>query len=231
MLAWLFSCLCYFHSDTFFIKDLQPADSLLSYKVRLIADNTMNIHQAAEAVWAQCAEISPLYEPWQHMNGGTSFRACYDSQHFYFRFMVKDTTPVSFEVENELAVADGDRVEMFFSKDNTLQDYYCLEMSPNGKVLDYQAAYYRIFNNTWNLKGLVISASAHDRGYQVSGSIPLRFFRDLVGAGGSLKGSKIRVGVFRADKTATDFNWFSWINPGVPEPDFHIPAALGLFEF
>jgi hypothetical protein len=69
----------------------------------------------------------------------------------------------------------------------------------------------------------------------VEGKIPVGFFKTLKNSRGSLKGSVIPAGVFRARKKSVHdpeaFLWYSWVDPKVTTPDFHIPSALGRFEF
>ncbi|MGX5819855.1 carbohydrate-binding family 9-like protein [Chitinophaga lutea] len=213
-----------------------PLKAQQTYRVRNLEGNKPDVRQPRHAAWDRCDEIKPLHEPWQQRKkGDTRFRAGYDSDYFYFRFLVTDSLLVSVDGNAEIAVANGDRVEIFFSGDTTLREYYCLEISPEGRVLDYRAAHYRRFDDTWNLSGLEVFASAHSKGYQVSGRIPLAFLRKLAGKDGTMAGSKIHAGIFRADKIspgATDnFNWYSWIMPQTPTPDFHIPSAFGIFQF
>jgi hypothetical protein len=48
------------------------------------------------------------------------------------------------------------------------------------------------------------------------------------------KGDSIKAGLFRADyfhgkKNQIEERWISWINPKTENPDFHVPAAFGLF--
>jgi hypothetical protein len=213
-----------------------PHQKETAYTVRSLAGRAPDIRQPGHAAWDRCEEIKPLHEPWQQRKkGSTRFRAGYDEAYFYFRFLVTDSLLVSVDGNAEIAVAGGDRVEMFFAADSTLKEYYCLEISPQGRVLDYRAAHYRQFDDAWDLEGLEVSASPHAKGYQVSGRIPMAFFSTLLGKRGPLKGSSIHAGVFRADKTgpgASDgFNWYSWIMPQSPKPDFHIPSAFGIFRF
>lgn len=218
------------------ILDLNEKDSVPQYSVRF--SHKMNIVIDGfldDKDWEDCEVITPLYAPWEpDMKDRTCFRACYDTNYFYFSFRVYDQTITHQEQINERSVAAGDRVEMFFSADSSMSDYYCLEISPDANILDYQASYHRIFNRNWNIKDAFIKAKSQTDTYCVEGKIPIIFFKRLANIS-TMKGTNIRVGIFRADKKTllpnNDFTWFSWINLKTEFPDFHIPAALGLFKF
>lgn len=136
--------------------------------------------------------------------------------------------------KNERAVAEGDRVEMFFAKDPDLREYYCLEMSPAATVLDYRASFYRKFEDSWDCPGLTLVTGTRRGGYVVEGSIPLATVQEMCGAD-LLQGEPIRVGAFRAEYSHVagaepEAAWISWVDPKVEKADFHIPAALGAFR-
>jgi hypothetical protein len=127
-------------------------------------------------------------------------------------------------------VARGDRVEVFFAKDPDLEDYYCIEMAPNGKILDYTAFYYRQFNNSWDFPKITVEARVNDGGYTIEGKIPLQVHKDL----GILKENKpscFLMGVYRGEFSHSDSGnikeeWISWIKPNTEEPDFHVPSSF-----
>lgn len=186
-----------------------------------------------EASWKKCHEIKYLHTPWHKNNhDSTRFRACYDNAFFYFFFDARDRDIITVDSIGEITVASGDRVEFFFSKDTSLGNYYCIEMSPKGKILDYQASYYRKFRNEWSTEGIEIAARSTGISYSIEGKIPISFFRNLVGQG-DLKGQIIYTGIYRADKNKgeDDFIWHSWIDPMVTSPDFHISSSFGIFRF
>ena len=223
--------------DSLKLRHVNTADSIPNYKVSFLPKNDIHIDgDVNEKSWRRCEVIKNLSAPWDSgAAGAAQFRACYDENFFYFSFQVKDSIGLCLEEKNEEAVAKGDRVEVFFSADPAMSNYYCLEIAPNGNLLDYQASYHRNFNSTWNIQGAEIVGKPNANGYMVEGKIPVGFLKTLKGIDGSLKGATIRGGVFRARKKSIPepeaFIWYSWINPHVASPDFHIPSALGRFEF
>jgi hypothetical protein len=140
---------------------------------------------------------------------------------FYFYFKTKDSTLTVSPFTKELSVAEGDRVELFFSPNKELSNYYCVEIGPKGDVLDYSAAYYRKFNEDWNFKALEVSTLVLDDGYIVEGKIDLDELEAL-----NLIDT-IYLGVFRADfHDKEKVNWHTKTIPDVETPDFHTPTAF-----
>jgi hypothetical protein len=108
--------------------------------------------------------------------------------------------------------------------------YYCLELDPNGRVLDYKAEYYRKFNTEWSWPTgqLVVKASRKAEDYKVEVAIRKESLRGL----GVLKGSKLEAGLYRGDCLSLNgdqasMSWISWMNPKSETPDFHIPSSFG----
>tara|TARA_R110002111_G_scaffold4322_5_gene24723 strand:- start:2475 stop:3218 length:744 start_codon:yes stop_codon:yes gene_type:complete len=179
--------------------------------------------------WSQAAIIEKLIAPWENdATDKTLLKAFVSSNYFNFSFQVWDQTLVTIPFERELSVAAGDRVELFFSSDSTLAKYYCIEMDPNGNVLDYSAEHYREFNESWDFKNINVATEITDKGYSVEGRIPLAELNEL---GIS---TPFYLGVFRADfkkPQSKDISWYSWIKPQNPTPDFHIPSAFAQTKF
>lgn len=185
--------------------------------------------------WDSCQAIAFLHAPWEgERRDKTTFSAFYNETSFIFRFRVEDSSIAVVDSEAESDVALGDRVELFFAQDTSLNEYYCLEMSPNGRILDYRASFYRKFDDKWNLDGLQIHSSTNHSGYTVTGIVPIVFFQQLTNST-SIKGKKIKTGIFRAEKKTIeqpeDFSWYSWISPQSEHPDFHISSAFGTLSF
>jgi hypothetical protein len=128
-------------------------------------------------------------------------------------------------------------VEIFIAKDETLADYWCIEIDPLGRVHDYHAQYYRKFDSGWDCPGLQVTAQRTATGYAVTGSVALQTLGDLRERPVQ-RGTFVRIGLFRADffgppgatrgESAT--NWISWVRPTSTKPDFHLPSAFRLWE-
>ena len=203
-----------------------PPDTL---KIRQVKSAAIQVDgMPLEKAWQPGSRIS-LTPPWTRNNAGIAhYTAVTDGNYLYFLFEVADNSINLYTSDNENDVARGDRVELFFSGEKTLDRYYCLEISPAGAILDYRARYYRVFDNAWQLKELQVAGHITGRGYVVEGRIPLESLWTMTGG----KTSTLYAGVFCADYYGTEEKevvWHSWVDPHVPKPDFHIPAAFGVF--
>lgn len=164
----------------------------------------------------------------------TVFRALTEAGRLHFRFDVSDDDiVVSPEWQGKSTVNREDRVELFFAKDPTLSDYWCLEIDPLGRVHDYRARYYRHFDPTWDCAGLVSEGRLVKGGYEVEASLPLATLTDLLGRVVE-PGSELLIGIYRAEfyghAAAThgeaDDNWLCWVRPETDHPDFHVPSSF-----
>jgi hypothetical protein len=164
-----------------------------------------------------------------------SFRALWDDAWLHFRFEVEASRALTYiQNNNKMEVVDSDRVEIFFRQDERLDPYYCLEMDPLGRVLDYKASFYRKFDYEWKWPGrnqLKVIAGYTGSGYRVDGSVTLASLEQL----NLIKNKKIQAGLFRGEclkirDPESSFSWISWIKPGSVRPDFHIPSSFGAIE-
>ena len=152
----------------------------------------------------------------ENTKDNTIFAYKISPEFFYFYFKTTDSTLTTSPYTKELAVADGDRVEVFLSSDKELTNYYCLEISPKGYILDYKAEYYRQFNNEWDFKSLEISTKINDDNYIVEGKINLTELRSL-----GLEGD-VFMGAFRADYINNEtIDWYTKTIPPSKKLDFH----------
>lgn len=175
-----------------------------------------------DKVWKNTNPIAGLLSPWNNSGkDNTEFRCFISNNIFYFSFKVNDNTLTTCDYKEELSVAKEDRVEIFFSNHKDLEEYYCIEIDPLGRVLDYSAKYYRKFNENWNFKSKDIKAQCINNTYTVEGEIDLT----LTG----ISTDNLFIGVFRADfrsNNPDDVVWYSLIKPDSTIPDFHIPSAF-----
>lgn len=177
-----------------------------------------------EYCWEQSVSVQNLISPWDKQSvDKTTFKAFVSENGFNFCFEVVDETVVFFPFEEELTVAKEDRVELFFSNDTSLNKYYCIEMAPDGNVLDYSAKSYREFNNEWDFESVEIEAQITKHGYIVEGRISLEELKNIG------INEEFFLGIYRADfksKESEDVTWYSWIKPDSEKPDFHIPSSF-----
>ena len=190
---------------------------------------------ASHLDWSVAESLTDFTFPWEKRTAPhTEFRALWDETHLHFRFDCTD---------DDLVLPDGptakdrvlgsDRVEIFLAPDLTLKPYYCLELSPRGDVLAYEANFYREMNWDWQCEGLELIAHIEGNHYSVTSSLPLDTLRTLkVLKPGS---SECLAGVYRAEfhhrlDGTIHSGWMPWVNPQTERPDFHVPASFGMLS-
>ena len=149
----------------------------------------------------------------------------------FFQFTAFCNDPkVYVDTNDKLEVRFSERVELFFRSNEKMESYYCLEMDPNGRVLDYKAKMYRNFDRRWSWPDpLSIETKFDNIKYTLEGKIELARLKQF----GVLHSNEIQIGIFRGycvalDKKGESIKWISWVNPKSSTPDFHIPSSFGL---
>ncbi len=183
--------------------------------------------------WSAAQKLTDFSYPWREETpAATAFQAVWDEHNFWFRFEVEDDNILVFRDQDlKEEVVYSDRVEIFFKKDDEMTPYFCLEMDPLSRVLDYDAHFYRKVNFGWKWpdNGLSVKGSKTDNGYIVEGRISLASLEKLE----ILKERKLLAGLFRGECVAlngknADLRWISWVDPKTEQPDFHVPSAFGV---
>ena len=133
-----------------------------------------------------------------------------------------------------MVVAKEDRCELFFSADDDLTNYYCVEIDSRGRCLDYSASYPGEFDFSWIFPGIKTGASLFDNGYIVEGTIAWSTFKQL-DILPRTPGQELRMGLYQAqistDKPSEDdYQWVSWVDPEVEVAEFHTPQSFGCLE-
>lgn len=189
-------------------------------------------YMGSNPAWASAQLLTDFVYPWDSAAApATSFAALYDGDWFYGLFRVKDDSVITLvKNNNKMEVGASDRVEIFLKKNDSMNPYYCLEMDADGRVLDYNAFYYRKMNYPWHWPDgqLIIKASRVKSGYILQFAISIRSLKDL----GLLSDGRLQAGLFRAENKGfingrADLRWISWIRPRSDHPDFHTPSAFG----
>jgi hypothetical protein len=199
-----------------------------TYQVKKTAGSSVDIP------WESATILENFSYPWEDDTPpALSFRALYDADKFYFKYEVEDARVLTYvDTNDKMEVVNSERVEIFFQVDEKLETYYCLEMDPLARVLDYKAAHYRNMTFDWKWPGnnLVVETKKTANGYELEGSITLQSLRDL----GILKGNTMHAGLYRGECVKLEgdkatLRWISWIDPKTPEPDFHVESSFGEF--
>ena len=181
--------------------------------------------------WDNIGRLTDFSYSWEtEKSPETSFSAYYDETHVHFLFIASGPKPLVYVNDNnKIEVTQSERVEIFFRKDEKMQPYYCLEMDPYGRVLDYKANFYREFDRNWQWpESLSIKTKIEDENYRLEGKLNLSTLKDL----GLLTKNKIQIGLFRGHcvkliKKKASIKWISWVDSKTKKPDFHVPSAFG----
>lgn len=164
-----------------------------------------------------------FHAPWSGLDDDTRFRCFSDEESFNFVYFVNDTTITLKEpFTGEDDVNPEDRIEIFFSPSLSMEKYYCAEIDPLGRIMDYSSNNKREFDFSWNFKTLRTVGQLTDTGYIVEGRIEKS---ELVELGVDLNG--FWMGVFRDD--FADFHepiWYSVVPTDDEFPNFHQSAVL-----
>jgi hypothetical protein len=206
-------------SKTYFVKKIDPGGRDSS--------------GAHEIPWDAAIVLDDFAYPWEdEISPRMKFCALHDERWLYCFFEVQDPRVkihISQNVKHE--VLHSDRVEIFFSTDESLTHYYGLEIDPQGRVYDYKASFYRKFDDAWQWPAdhYSIRTDFSETGYKAWLSVSFDSLKkfDLI------KSGKIITGIFRGKCTEIDLQtprirWISWVRPDSPFPDFHIPSAFGM---
>lgn len=165
-----------------------------------------------------------LSAPWDTLSNDTRFTCHSTADAFFFNFEVADSTLALTEpFTNEMDVDPEDRVEVFFCPDRKMKEYFCAEIDPLGRVMDYKARFYRDFDYGWNFSTLQVRSELTPWGYRVMGSVSLDELRSL----GVNTEKGFGMGVFQADFTPEgSVHWYSLVPTDDVSPDFHKPDVL-----
>lgn len=208
------------------------------YHIKKVAKGSVQPDgKGSSQAWRQADTLTDFVYPWDSVTAPpTSFAALWDGDWFYGLFRVKDDSVITVVKDNnKMEVGGSDRVEIFLKKDDAMNPYYCLEMDADGRILDYNAFYYRKVNYPWHWPDgqLIIKASRAADGYIVEFAISMQSLQ----AFGLVQDHRLQAGLFRAQHPApgaarhpngwVDLRWISWIRPRSKFPDFHIPSAFG----
>lgn len=166
-----------------------------------------------------------LHAPWDGKDTPTRFCCHSTADKFFFSFEVTDSTlALKDNWSTEKDVEPEDRVEIFFAQRRSLKrPYFCAEIDPAGRVLDYKARYYRHFDYSWNFQTLKTEGDITPWGYRVQGTID----REELTALGIDLDKTFWIGAYQADFNENgDVVWYSLVPDDVEQADFHTPGVM-----
>lgn len=206
------------------------------YIVKNIGEETLKVTGEGDSeLWQQAHVLNDFQSPWDAQKiKEISFRALCNEENFFFCFRVEDSEVYIDTTDNTKgSINNSDRVELFFRSDNKMDPYYCLEIDPTPRIMDFKARPNKMFDFNWNwpLGNIEVKSSIEKHHFVVEGVISLSSLTEF----GLLKDGKIETGIYRAKYNlqkngSYEPTWITWVDPGTEMPNFHIPSSFGLLE-
>ena len=205
------------------------------YHVQIIDNNQKNEADILDSFfWEKANCLTDFVSPWSSDSVlKIEFRALWDQENFYFSFRVFDTDVYIDQKDDSVeSICNSDRVELFFRSNDKLNPYYCLEIDPSTRLLDFYARPNKIFDYNWKWpeNQIQLKSATDEISFTVAGIISITSLENL----DLIHDNAIEAGVYRA-KFSKDENgnynptWITWVNPNTPEPNFHIASSFGKF--
>lgn len=205
------------------------------YHVEIIDKKEKNTTQILDPIfWKKAHCLTDFSSPWNDDSVlKIEFRALWDQENFYFNFRVFDTDVYMDQKDNSVdSICNSDRVELFFRSNDKLDPYYCLEIDPSTRLLDFKARPNKVFDYEWKWpeNHIKLESSSDEVSFTVAGSISIASLKAL----DLIHDNVIETGVYRAkfSKKQTgnyEPTWITWVDPDTAEPNFHIASSFGKF--
>lgn len=203
------------------------------YNVNFIGDNFLKITgKGDDSLWNKAVNLTDFVSAWDNKPvKKIEFQSLWNLDTLFFKFKVYDSEIHLDKKDNSFdSINNSDRVELFFRSDANLNPYYCLEIDPSYRVMDFRAYPNKKFDFEWNWpkNELSVKSSIEKNYFVVEGEIGLAFLKSK----NLLNNNKIEAGIYRAkynknEDSIFEPTWISWINPNTETPNFHTPTSFG----
>ncbi|PCH77463.1 MAG: endoxylanase [Flavobacteriaceae bacterium] len=227
----------YFHV-IFFIIFLE-LKLMKTYNVAHIASTNIILSGKGDDVqWDKATEMTDFCSPWDDAPiKQIAFKALWSESHLYLKFQVEDSQIHLNDSKSTICtetIGESDRVELFFRSNDQLNPYYCLEIDPSPRVMDFKAKPNNDFDFNWQWPSEELSVKSHisKTHFTVEIALSLKSLKAL----DLLKNNVIETGIYRAkyNKQANgtyEPTWIPWVNPQTETPNFHIASSFGKLVF
>ena len=209
---------------------------LKSYNVQKIPNNQLEINgKGNHPLWKKAVEVADFSSPWDAAPvKKIAFKALWDNVNLYCCFKVEDTDIHIDTTDNtKSSINNSDRVELFFRTNDQLNPYYCLEIDPSPRLMDFKAKPNKEFDFNWNWpkNDISIKSDFQNDFFTVEIAISLASLNQL----DLLKNGKIETGMYRAKYNLQtngtyEPTWITWVNPNTETPNFHTPTSFGILN-
>jgi hypothetical protein len=207
-----------------------------TYKVNHIKENEITISgKGNHPMWKAANSLTDFSSPWDNKPiKKIEFKAIYNSEKVFFLFKVYDSqTHIHSSEDKNDSINNSDRVELFFRTNASLNPYYCLEIDPTSRIMDFKAEPNKQFDFNWNWpsKDLEVKSSIEKTHFIVEGAISIKSLTKF----GLLKNGQIETGIYRAkynqqQNGTYEPTWITWVNPNTETPNFHIATSFGILK-
>lgn len=186
-------------------------------------------------MWKEANCLTGFSSPWDKEEiNKIEFKAIHNSEKIFFLFKVYDSQiHIDPSEDKNNSINNSDRVELFFRTDDSLNPYYCLEIDPTSRIMDFKALPKKDFDFNWNWpsEDIEVKSSIESTCFIVEGAISIESLTKF----GLLKDGGIETGIYRAkyNKQLDDSfvpTWITWVNPNTETPNFHIASSFGIFK-
>ncbi len=207
-----------------------------NYNVNCIEKNTLILTEKGDSsLWSKAEVLTDFVSAWDNKKPEKiEFRALWDTKNIYFCFIVYDSLVHIDKKSNSFdSIGNSDRVELFFRTDASLNPYYCLEIDPTPRIMDFIAFPDKNFHFDWNWpkQDLMVKSNIEKDSFTVEIAISISSLEKF----NLIKDNKIETGIFRAkyyeqENSTFEPVWISWVNPNTESPNFHTPTSFGLLS-
>ena len=205
-----------------------------NYNVNRIEKNILQINGSGDhSFWNNAEILTDFISPWNDdmQLAKMEFRALWDTEYIFFCYTVYDTNlHIDRQDDSVDSIGESDRVEVFFRTDAALNPYYCLEIDPTPRIMDFKASPKKKFDFDWNWpkNDLIVKSKIKDDCFIVEIAITIQSLKNF----DLIKDNSIEAGIYRAKYTKQENNlfeptWISWVNPNTETPNFHVPDSFG----
>lgn len=184
-------------------------------------------------MWKEANSLTDFSSPWDvEPINKIEFKALHNSEKIFFLFKVDDSqTHIHPSEEKNDSINNSDRVELFFRTDASLNLYYCLEIDPTSRIMDFKAHPNKEFDFNWNWpsKEIEVKTSIEATHFTVEVAISIASLTKF----SLLKDRKIETGIYRAKYNQQqdgtyEPTWITWVDPNTETPNFHTATSFGI---
>ena len=207
-----------------------------TYIVKHIKESQLQIDgSGTNPLWDKATILTDFCSPWDTEKiKEIEFKALCDDDYLFFCFKVQDSQVyIDTTDSSKASINNSDRVELFFRSDKNLDPYYCLEIDPTPRIMDFKARPDKQFDFDWNwpAKDIEVKSSIKENYFIVEGKISI----DSLVKFDLLKDGKIETGIYRAKYNqqkdgSFEPTWITWVNPNTETPNFHTLTSFGFLN-